>query len=51
MKRHQVMLLFYNAVVKDRMHFLPVYLTLYDVSASIHLHNLTANVTFFVFST
>ncbi|XP_033168826.1 anaphase-promoting complex subunit 1 [Drosophila mauritiana] len=30
MKRHQVMLLFYNAVVKDRMHFLPVYLTLYD---------------------
>lgn len=31
-KRHQMMLLFYNAVVKDRMHLLPVYLTLYDVS-------------------
>ncbi|EDW62517.1 anaphase-promoting complex subunit 1 [Drosophila virilis] len=29
-KRHQLMLLFYNAVVKDRMHLLPVYLTLYD---------------------
>ncbi|EDV34305.1 uncharacterized protein Dana_GF21034 [Drosophila ananassae] len=29
-KRHQMMLLFYNAVVKDRMHLLPVYLTLYD---------------------
>lgn len=32
-KRHQLMLLFYNAVVKDRMHLLPVYLTLYDVSS------------------
>ncbi|KAH8287008.1 hypothetical protein KR054_000545 [Drosophila jambulina] len=29
-KRHQMMLLFYNAVVKDRIHLLPVYLTLYD---------------------
>ncbi|XP_017115012.1 anaphase-promoting complex subunit 1 [Drosophila elegans] len=29
-KRHQMMLLFYNAVVKDRMHLLPAYLTLYD---------------------
>ncbi|KAH8304880.1 hypothetical protein KR018_006035 [Drosophila ironensis] len=29
-KRHQMILLFYNAVVKDRMHLLPVYLTLYD---------------------
>jgi len=36
-KRHQMMLLFYNAVVKDRMHLLPVYLTLYDVSAAILL--------------
>ncbi|XP_030380933.1 anaphase-promoting complex subunit 1 [Scaptodrosophila lebanonensis] len=29
-KRHQLTLLFYNAVVKDRMHLLVVYLTLYD---------------------
>ncbi|XP_034650000.1 anaphase-promoting complex subunit 1 [Drosophila subobscura] len=29
-KRHQLILLFYNAVVKDRMHLLPVYLTLFD---------------------
>ncbi|XP_032594835.1 anaphase-promoting complex subunit 1 [Drosophila grimshawi] len=29
-KRHQLMLLFYNAVVNDRMHLLPVYLTLFD---------------------
>lgn len=31
-KRQQMMILFYNAVVKDRIHLLPVYLTLYDVS-------------------
>lgn len=38
-KRHQLMLLFYNAVVKDRMHLLPVYLTLYDVSRGNPLKN------------
>ncbi|XP_017050802.1 anaphase-promoting complex subunit 1 [Drosophila ficusphila] len=39
-KRHQMMLLFYNAVVKDRMHLLPVYLTLYDHVTKSMLNNI-----------
>ncbi|XP_017852968.1 anaphase-promoting complex subunit 1 [Drosophila busckii] len=38
-KRHHLMLLFYNAVVKDRMHLLPVYLTLYDHVTKPVIHN------------